>query len=108
MNSSPGIESQGHRSWFRVNKDSNAVGLTSILDQGQFVLVLSKNNSPHRPHDMRRRSLLPHMAHAAWSVTQHVSLYLCVLGTVASYAKTDELIVKSANRLLLGTRGTMH
>jgi len=38
--SSPGIESQGKsRSRFMVtvSKDSNVVGLTSILDRGQFV-----------------------------------------------------------------------
>jgi len=31
------IESQGHRSRVRVNKDGNVVGLTPVLDRGQFV-----------------------------------------------------------------------
>ena len=34
------IKSQGHRSKLKVNAVCNAVGLTSIIDRGQFFLVL--------------------------------------------------------------------
>jgi len=32
------VMTRGH--WVRVSKDSNAVGLTSVIDRGQFSMVM--------------------------------------------------------------------
>ena len=47
--SSSGHENEGHksrsRSRVRVSTDDNAVGLTSVLDQGQFFLVVGQQSN---------------------------------------------------------------